>query len=158
VVWHNAYGARDTAPGAEKRVYQLWRGVSALYAMRTKGILCSMHRAQYAHRTCGSLRCGASYLRPHDPAASGGRITFAGYISATGWMACSPCRTCRVMCSWAQWSGCWAILRNSQDCRERLERCRDESGLTHVTCQCHNLPGDLSARLEYLEGFGAEVI
>jgi hypothetical protein len=31
-------------------------------------------------------------------------------------------------------------------------------GLTHVTCQFHNLPETLSARLEYLEGFGSEVI
>lgn len=52
----------------------------------------------------------------------------------------------------------WAILGNYQDCRETLERCRDEIGLTHVTCQFHNLPDDLSVRLEYLEGFGAEVI
>ncbi|HEY7495626.1 MAG TPA: LLM class flavin-dependent oxidoreductase [Candidatus Tectomicrobia bacterium] len=52
----------------------------------------------------------------------------------------------------------WAILGNYQDCRERLERCREESGLTHVTCQFHNLPDALPARLEYLEGFGAEVI
>ena len=34
----------------------------------------------------------------------------------------------------------------------------DEMGLTHVTCQFHNLPEALSARLEYLEGFGTEVI
>jgi alkanesulfonate monooxygenase SsuD/methylene tetrahydromethanopterin reductase-like flavin-dependent oxidoreductase (luciferase family) len=52
----------------------------------------------------------------------------------------------------------WAILGNYQDCRARLERSREESGLTHVTCLFHNLPEDLSARLEYLEGFGAEVI
>jgi hypothetical protein len=31
-------------------------------------------------------------------------------------------------------------------------------GLTHVTCQCYNLPDALSARFEYLEGFGTEVI
>jgi len=31
-------------------------------------------------------------------------------------------------------------------------------GLTHVTCQFHNLPEALSARIEYLEGFGTEVI
>ena len=52
----------------------------------------------------------------------------------------------------------WGILGSYQDCRERLERCREESGLTHVTCQFHDLPEDRSARLEYLEGFGAEVI
>jgi alkanesulfonate monooxygenase SsuD/methylene tetrahydromethanopterin reductase-like flavin-dependent oxidoreductase (luciferase family) len=52
----------------------------------------------------------------------------------------------------------WAITGNYQDCREGLERCRDEMGLTHVTCQFHNLPDVLSARLEYLEGFGTEVI
>jgi hypothetical protein len=33
-----------------------------------------------------------------------------------------------------------------------------EIGLTHVTCQFYNLLEDLSARLEYLEGFGEEVI
>jgi hypothetical protein len=27
-----------------------------------------------------------------------------------------------------------------------------------VTCQFHNLPEDLAARLAYLEGFGEEVI
>ena len=52
----------------------------------------------------------------------------------------------------------WAIAGNYQDCREGLTRCRDEMGLTHVTCQFHNLPGALPARLEYLEGFGTEVI
>jgi alkanesulfonate monooxygenase SsuD/methylene tetrahydromethanopterin reductase-like flavin-dependent oxidoreductase (luciferase family) len=52
----------------------------------------------------------------------------------------------------------WAIAGNYQDCREGLERCRDEMGLTHVTCQFHNLPEAFSARLEYLEGFGTEVI
>jgi alkanesulfonate monooxygenase SsuD/methylene tetrahydromethanopterin reductase-like flavin-dependent oxidoreductase (luciferase family) len=52
----------------------------------------------------------------------------------------------------------WAIAGNYQDCRKGLERCRDEMGLTHVTCQFHNLPEALSARLEYLEGFGTEVI
>ncbi len=52
----------------------------------------------------------------------------------------------------------WAILGNYHDCREGLARCRDAIGLTHVTCQFYNLPEDLSARLEYLEGFGEEVI
>jgi len=52
----------------------------------------------------------------------------------------------------------WAILGNYDDCREGLRRCREELGLTHVTCQFHNLPDDLSARLEYLQGFGEEVI
>lgn len=49
-------------------------------------------------------------------------------------------------------------MGNYQDCREGLRRCRDDMGLTHVTCQFHNLPEALSARLEYLEGFGTEVI
>ncbi len=52
----------------------------------------------------------------------------------------------------------WAILGNYADCCEGLARCRDAMGLTHVTCQFYNLPEDLSARLEYLEGFGEEVI
>lgn len=52
----------------------------------------------------------------------------------------------------------WAILGNYQDCREGIARCRDEMGLTHITCQFYNLPQDLAARLAYLEGFGEEVI
>lgn len=52
----------------------------------------------------------------------------------------------------------WAIAGNYADCREGLARCRDELGLTHVTCQFHNLPENLSARLAYMEGFGEEVI
>ncbi len=52
----------------------------------------------------------------------------------------------------------WAILGNYQECRESLARCRDAMGLTHVTCQFYNVPEELSARLEYLEGFGEEVI
>jgi len=52
----------------------------------------------------------------------------------------------------------WAIAGNYQDCREGLTRCRDEMGLTHVTCQFHNLPEALSDRIEYLESFGTEVI
>jgi alkanesulfonate monooxygenase SsuD/methylene tetrahydromethanopterin reductase-like flavin-dependent oxidoreductase (luciferase family) len=52
----------------------------------------------------------------------------------------------------------WAILGNYQDCLESLARCRDETGLTHVTCQFYNLPAALAARLEYLEGFGEEAI
>jgi hypothetical protein len=52
----------------------------------------------------------------------------------------------------------WAILGNYQDGRERLACSREGSELTHVPCQFHNVPEDLSARLEYLEGFGAEVI
>jgi hypothetical protein len=52
----------------------------------------------------------------------------------------------------------WAIAGNYQDCREGLQRCRDEMGLTHVTCQFHNLLDDFADRLVYLEGFGAEVI
>lgn len=52
----------------------------------------------------------------------------------------------------------WGILGNYRDCLEGLTRCRDDIGLTHVTCQFHNLPDDLSARLDYLQGFGEEVI
>jgi len=52
----------------------------------------------------------------------------------------------------------WAIMGNYQDCCEGLARCRDAMGLTHVTCQFHNLPEALTARLDYLEGFGTEVI
>lgn len=52
----------------------------------------------------------------------------------------------------------WAILGNYDDCRQGLVSCRDDMGLTHVTCQFYNLPDDFSARLAYLEGFGDEVI
>jgi hypothetical protein len=39
-----------------------------------------------------------------------------------------------------------------------LTRAGFRSIVLHVTCQFHNLPENLSARLEYLEGFGTEVI
>ncbi len=52
----------------------------------------------------------------------------------------------------------WAILGSYRDCCAGLTRCREEMGLTHVTCQFHNLPDDLAARLDYLQGFGEEVI
>ena len=51
----------------------------------------------------------------------------------------------------------WAILGNYEDCLEGLRRCRDELNLTHVTCQFYNLPDDLTARLDWLEGFGEAV-
>ncbi|MBI3326423.1 MAG: LLM class flavin-dependent oxidoreductase [Nitrospinae bacterium] len=52
----------------------------------------------------------------------------------------------------------WAILGNYQDILEGLARCQDKIGLTHVTCRFQNLPDDRSARLEYLQSFGEEVI
>ena len=52
----------------------------------------------------------------------------------------------------------WAILGNYQDILEGLRRCRDDLKLTHVSCNFWNLPQDLTARCEYLEGFGEEVI
>ena len=52
----------------------------------------------------------------------------------------------------------WTFAGSYGDCLEGLRRCRDELGLTHVTCQFHNLPGDMSARLEWIEGFGEEVV
>ena len=52
----------------------------------------------------------------------------------------------------------WAILGNYEDCLEGMRRCRDELKLTHVSCNFWNLPEDISARCEYLEGFGEEVI
>ena len=55
-------------------------------------------------------------------------------------------------------AGEWAFLGNYGDCLEGLRRCRDELGLTHVTCQFYNLPEDRSARLEWVQGFGEEVI
>ena len=33
-----------------------------------------------------------------------------------------------------------------------------QAGLTHVTCSFYNLPESLPTRLEYLQGFGEEVI
>jgi alkanesulfonate monooxygenase SsuD/methylene tetrahydromethanopterin reductase-like flavin-dependent oxidoreductase (luciferase family) len=83
-----------------------------------------------------------------------GLLTFARYHEG----AMLERETVRLRLTLGNDAAEWAILGNYQDCRERLARCSAESGLTHVTCQFHNLPEDLSARLEYLEGFGAEVI
>ena len=52
----------------------------------------------------------------------------------------------------------WAILGNYEDCLEGMRRCRDELKLTHLSCNFWNIPQDISARCEYLEGFGEEVI
>ena len=52
----------------------------------------------------------------------------------------------------------WAILGSYAECLEGLRRCRDELNLSHVTCQFYNLPEDLEARLEWLNGFGEEVV
>jgi alkanesulfonate monooxygenase SsuD/methylene tetrahydromethanopterin reductase-like flavin-dependent oxidoreductase (luciferase family) len=52
----------------------------------------------------------------------------------------------------------WALLGGYQDLLEGLRRCRDECGITRVTCQFYNLPDDPAARREWLQGFGREVI
>lgn len=51
-----------------------------------------------------------------------------------------------------------AFCGTYQEMAEQLARVRDQAGLTRVTCSFYNLPDDPSARLEYLEGFGEEVI
>ncbi len=52
----------------------------------------------------------------------------------------------------------WTISGSYQDCLAGLRRCRDELGLTHVTCQFYNLPDSFEERMEWLDGFGSEVI
>lgn len=52
----------------------------------------------------------------------------------------------------------WAILGNYGDLLEGFQRCRDDYGLTRVTCQFYNLPIDPAGRRDWLEGFGEEVI
>jgi alkanesulfonate monooxygenase SsuD/methylene tetrahydromethanopterin reductase-like flavin-dependent oxidoreductase (luciferase family) len=41
---------------------------------------------------------------------------------------------------------------------EQLAAFQETAKLTHITCSFYNLPDDLSARLEYLQGFGEQVI
>ena len=52
----------------------------------------------------------------------------------------------------------FAFCGTYQEMAEQLARFRDQAGLTHVTCSFYNLSDDPSARLEYVEGFGEEVI
>lgn len=52
----------------------------------------------------------------------------------------------------------FAIAGGYGECLEGLRRCRDELGLNRLTCRFYNLPREVDARLEWLEGFGAEVI
>ena len=52
----------------------------------------------------------------------------------------------------------FAIAGGYRECLEGLRRCRDELGLNRLTCRFYNLPRDVDARVEWLEGFGAEVI
>ena len=94
---------------------------------------------------------------PHEAVEQGlksGQLTFSRYHEG----AMQELGTVPLRLTLGTDASEWAIAGNYQDCREGLERCRDEMGLTHVTCQFHNLPEALSARLEYLEGFGTEVI
>ena len=51
----------------------------------------------------------------------------------------------------------WTFAGSYADCLEGLRKCRDELGLTHVTCVFYNLPADTSERLEWIQGFGEEV-
>jgi len=52
----------------------------------------------------------------------------------------------------------FAFCGTYQDMAEQFARVQEEAGLTHVTCSFYNLPDSLSACLEYLQGFGEEVI
>ena len=52
----------------------------------------------------------------------------------------------------------FAFCGTYQDMVDQLAIVQDQSGLTHVTCSFYNLPDSLPARLEYLQGFGEEVI
>ena len=52
----------------------------------------------------------------------------------------------------------FAFCGNYQQMAEQLAVVQEQAGLTHITCSFYNLPGSMSARLEYLQGFGEEVI
>ena len=52
----------------------------------------------------------------------------------------------------------WAIFGNYSNLLEGLRRCRDEYGVTRLTCNFYNLPKDSTARRDWLQGFGEEVI
>ena len=52
----------------------------------------------------------------------------------------------------------WAIVGGYDDCLEGLRKCRDELGLTHVTCTFYNPPTDPATRLEWLASFGERVL
>ena len=52
----------------------------------------------------------------------------------------------------------FALCGTYQQMAEQLAGVRDEAGLTHITCSFYNLPDTLNQRLEYLRGFGEEVI
>ena len=51
-----------------------------------------------------------------------------------------------------------AFAGNYQEMAEQFARVAEESGITHVTCSFFNCHDSLSARLEFVEGFGEEVI
>lgn len=52
----------------------------------------------------------------------------------------------------------FAFCGTYQDMAEQFAVVAEQAGLTHVTCSFYNLPNSLSACLEYLQGFGEEVI
>ena len=52
----------------------------------------------------------------------------------------------------------FAFCGNYAQMAEQLAAFQETARLTHITCSFYNLPDDLSARLEFLQGFGEEVI
>ena len=52
----------------------------------------------------------------------------------------------------------FAFCGTYQEMAEQFALVQEQAGLTHVTCSFYNLPDSMSARLEYLQGFGEEVI
>jgi alkanesulfonate monooxygenase SsuD/methylene tetrahydromethanopterin reductase-like flavin-dependent oxidoreductase (luciferase family) len=52
----------------------------------------------------------------------------------------------------------YAFCGSYADMAEQLVAFQEQARLTHITCSFYNLPESLEARLEYLQGFGEEVI
>ena len=98
---------------------------------------------------------GDSYQDAINKGVAGGRLRFGRYRE--GQMQESTMVRLPLELN-AESATSWAIAGNHADCLEGLRRCRDEVGLTHVTCQFYNLPENFPARLEWLEGFGEEVV
>ena len=52
----------------------------------------------------------------------------------------------------------WAVAGSPQDCAEIINRCREEEGLDYIGLASLNLPGEFSARLEYLQLISEELL
>lgn len=126
--------------------------------------LVDVYREEWAKHHTGAPTCVGAWRpviigeNPRDAAAqgvAGGEVTFKRY--GEGGMQEKSMHKIRLELKEDD-AADWAILGNYEDILEGLRRCRDDFGINRLTCNFYNLPKDPTARREWLQGFGEQVI